>query len=119
VLAQDLIEYGFMPELVARLPVLIQYSALGVAALCDILADAGSGPLRVWKDYMADEGLDLRISDEVMMVIAEYAHALKLGARGLTQVLFPILADMTALARRTGASVVALRTEQFLAHPNM
>ena len=119
IIAQDLIEYGFMPELIARLPVLIQYGELDVDALAEILADPKAGPLKVWQDYMPMEGLELKISPEVVRIVAEYAHALKLGARGLTQILFPILAQVTSLAQQTGVSIVELRSDQFLAHPNM
>jgi ATP-dependent protease Clp ATPase subunit len=119
VIAQDVIEYGFMPELVARLPVLIEYSELSIEALREILADVEGGPLRVWRDYVPAEGLELQISDDAMTVIAEYAYALRLGARGLTQVVFPLLAQLTAVAKATGADVVQLRSEQLLAHPTM
>lgn len=119
VIAQDLIEYGFMPELIARLPVLMQYRALDVPALRDILVDADQGPLRGWQQYYDDLGLTLEVAPEVAEVIAQYAFALRLGARGLSQILFPILAESTTLARITGARIVALRSEQFLAHPSM
>lgn len=119
VIPQDLIEYGFMPELIARLPVLMQYRDLDVEALRQILADAESGPLRVWQQYFEQIGLRLTVGDDVAQVIAEYAFALKLGARGLSQILFPILAKATSLARATGLASVQLRVDQFLAHPTM
>ena len=119
VIAQDLIEYGFMPELIARLPVLMQYGALDVGALKEILLDAEQGPLRVWQQYYADLELTLDVSAEVGEIVAQYAFALKLGARGLSQILFPILADSTTIAKLTGATHVILRADQFLAHPSM
>lgn len=85
VIPQDLIEYGFMPELIARLPVLMQYRALDVPALREILMDAAQGPLRVWQQYYDDLGLELELSPEVGEVVAQYAFALRLGARGLAK----------------------------------
>jgi ATP-dependent protease Clp ATPase subunit len=119
VIPQDLIEYGFMPELIARLPVLMRYGPLGVDALRQILSDVEQGPLRVWTDYYPEIGLELELDEAVAQTIAEYAFALKLGARGLSQILFPILAQLTSLARATGGTRVKLRIEQFLAHPTM
>ena len=108
-----------MPELIARLPVLMQYGALDVGALKEILLDAEQGPLRVWQQYYADLELTLDVSAEVGEIVAQYAFALKLGARGLSQILFPILADSTTIAKLTGATHVILRADQFLAHPSM
>lgn len=119
VIPQDLIEYGFMPELIARLPVLMQYRDLHIAALQEILYDVDSGPLRVWLQYFEEMGIDLTLTDDVVRVISEYAFALKLGARGLSQILFPILANATSLARATGAQTIDLRADLFLAHPSM
>lgn len=119
VIPQDLIEYGFMPELIARLPVLMQYQELTVDALLEILANDDAGPLAVWQDYFAEMGIRLHLDQDVGRVISEYAFALRLGARGLSQILFPILAQATSIARSTNASDIVLRSDQFLAHPTM
>jgi ATP-dependent Clp protease ATP-binding subunit ClpX len=119
VIPQDMIEYGFMPELIARLPVIVQYQDLDVVALRRILEDMEEGPLRVWHDYFESIGLSMRLADDVLQVVAEFAHALKLGARGLSQILFPILAQATSMASSSGSTSIELRSDQFLAHPNM
>src|SRR5271163_4939369 len=88
----DLIGFGLAPELLARLPIVVQYDALRVADLTEILRDSHASPLTMWRDYLEGLGLRLTMTDEATDVIARRALQLQLGARGLQQIVFPIVA---------------------------
>lgn len=94
-LSIDLVNFGFLPELVARFPLLVHYGELTVDDLYEILSDDDTSPVAMWKEYLASRGSHLYIDDAALHWIADQAHGLTMGARGLQQVLFPVLADIS------------------------
>jgi ATP-dependent Clp protease ATP-binding subunit ClpX len=98
----DLIGFGLAPELLARLPIVVQYDALRVAELTEILRDAHLSPLSMWRDYLEGLGVRLTVTDDAIDVIARRALQLQLGARGLQQVVFPVVARLVEEAMMTG-----------------
>ena len=90
----DLIEFGFAPELIARLPIVVQYDALTTSDLVAILDDAEVSPLTMWREFLDGVGGRLTLTHEAALAIAERAHELRLGARGLHQITFPILSRL-------------------------
>lgn len=95
VISTDIISYGFIPELVARLPILISFEELGIGALISILNNHNVSPLQIWKNHFNSLGKNLTFSDKFLEGVAVQASKLDLGARGLQQVIFPILTEAT------------------------
>jgi ATP-dependent Clp protease ATP-binding subunit ClpX len=91
-ISADIISYGFLPEIVARLPLLIQFQPLAQSDLVSILANERIDPTRVFKEHFQDMGKSLELTDEALELVAGQALILNIGALGLQQVLFPILA---------------------------
>ncbi|WP_420312221.1 AAA family ATPase [Streptomyces sp. YS-B37] len=91
VISQDLVRYGFMPELIARLPVIIEFSPLSEDDLVGILQNKQTDPSQFYVNYMRSMGTELIIKADAQHWIAAAAARLKVGARGLHQVLFPML----------------------------
>lgn len=98
VTSRDLIHFGFAPELVARLPIVVQYDALTTADLVAILNDESVSPLTMWREFLDGVGGSLNLTDDAAAAIAERAHELRLGARGLQQITFPILSTLVERA---------------------
>ncbi|MFE5816635.1 AAA family ATPase [Streptomyces sp. NPDC056479] len=96
VLPEDLANYGFVKELVARFPALIQYSELSADDLVKILRNENISPLTVWRNYVRSLGTELSISRDAESHFAQKASELGLGARGLQQVLFPRISKLIA-----------------------
>jgi ATP-dependent Clp protease ATP-binding subunit ClpX len=94
VISADLITYGFLPELVARLPVLIDFVNLSSQDLVAIMNNDEVDPSLLWRRHFASMGKTLEISNEAKELIADRAERLNMGARGLHQVLFPMLARL-------------------------
>jgi ATP-dependent Clp protease ATP-binding subunit ClpX len=100
--AADLVAAGFLPELLGRLPVVIEFEPLSTEDLVAILELEAVSPLAVWRTYFERAlNASLRLEEAAKWVAAERAAALEMGARGLHQVLFPVLAE---LARETPRS---------------
>jgi ATP-dependent Clp protease ATP-binding subunit ClpX len=89
--ADDVVNFGFMPEMVARLPAIIQYELLAEDALLRILQHEQTSPLLVWKAHFEQLGKQLVFSDGFMQAVARRAAAVQMGARALQQIVFPAL----------------------------
>jgi len=92
IIAEDFVRYGFLPELVARFPVLVQFAPLTSSSLELILQTPAVSPVVFYDRYLASLGTTLVISDSVMARLASMAERLGMGVRGLHQTLFPLMA---------------------------
>jgi ATP-dependent Clp protease ATP-binding subunit ClpX len=95
VVSADLVSYGFLPELIARLPILIPFECLSADHLLGILNNPIVNPTNVWTEHFIRMGKALVIEDGAKQLIAEHAEGLNMGARGLQQVMFPMLARLS------------------------
>eukprot|EP01012_Entosiphon_sulcatum_P057039 TRINITY_DN80758_c0_g1_i1.p1 TRINITY_DN80758_c0_g1~~TRINITY_DN80758_c0_g1_i1.p1 ORF type:complete len:414 (+),score=86.71 TRINITY_DN80758_c0_g1_i1:48-1289(+) len=90
---QDLKSFGLIPELIGRLPVLTYLKPLDKAALRSILTEPKNALIKQYVHLFKMEGVDLRISDEVLDLIVDKALEFKLGARGLRGICEAIMVD--------------------------
>ncbi|MCS7035268.1 MAG: ATP-dependent Clp protease ATP-binding subunit ClpX [Saprospiraceae bacterium] len=91
--AQDVKQYGLIPELVGRLPVIVHLEPLDADTLQKILTQPRNALLRQYKQLFALEGIELDITPDAIQYIAEKAIEYKLGARGLRSLCEAILTD--------------------------
>jgi ATP-dependent Clp protease ATP-binding subunit ClpX len=100
---EDLIEYGFLPELIARFGFLVEFESLAKASLIKILNLQEDSPLLLYKTYFELNKVNLEIDELTKGYLAEEALRRKLGARPLRSLLFQLLeADVfDPLAGRT------------------
>lgn len=90
---QDLKNYGLIPELIGRLPVLTHLEPLDKATLISILVEPKNALLKQYKKLFDIEGIKLIFTDEAIDLIASKALEYKLGARGLRSLCEAILTD--------------------------
>ena len=112
VIAEDLVAFGFMKELVARIPVIIEFSQLTDLDLAKILETEAVDPSLFYKRYLEHLGSTLEITPEGRAHIAKAAARLEIGARGLHQVLFPILALLGQKAETDTPHFIILDAEE-------
>jgi len=79
---EDLIEYGMIPELSARMNLVVMRD-LSREALRDILVKSPDGPLAVQQRMAEREGYHLKLKDDLVEAIVDRAMAQGLGARPL------------------------------------
>lgn len=84
---EDLVEYGIIPELVGRLPVVTTLSPLDVDALVRVLTEPRNALVKQYQKYFEYEECQLKFDNAALRMIADRALERKTGARGLRAVL--------------------------------
>ncbi len=90
----DLRSYGFIPEFIGRLPVLVALEALTEDALVRILKEPKNAPLKQYKKLFSLDGIELEFTDEAVRTIAAKGAKLHSGARGLRTILESMMLDI-------------------------
>lgn len=95
VIAQDLVKFGLIPELVGRVPVITALKQLSREDLIKILSEPKNALLKQFKALFDMDDVELEFTDDALMAIADKTLEKKTGARGLRgimeNVLLPIM----------------------------
>ncbi|GAB6059274.1 ATP-dependent Clp protease ATP-binding subunit ClpX [Desulfonatronum parangueonense] len=89
----DLIKFGFIPELVGRLPILATLQDLKEDDLVRILTEPKNALVKQYQKLFEMENVRLRFTQDSLRAIARKAIERKTGARGLRNVLEGIMLD--------------------------
>lgn len=89
----DLVKYGIIPELVGRIPVITSLDPLDVDAFVRILREPKNSLFKQYKKLFDLDGVELEFTEEAAKLIAEKAHQLKTGARGLRSIMEQLMQD--------------------------
>ncbi|MBP6115712.1 MAG: ATP-dependent Clp protease ATP-binding subunit ClpX [Neisseriaceae bacterium] len=84
---EDLIQFGLIPELIGRLPVLTTLAELDEEALVNILTQPKNALVKQYQALFAMDGVELDILPSALKAVAKLAMARKTGARGLRSIL--------------------------------
>lgn len=92
---EDLMEYGMIPEVLGRFPVLVPFKELSIETLIDILTEPKHAIIKQFKEmYKFESNIDLEFTEPALKLIAEKAKEKKIGARGLRSVLEEVLDEV-------------------------
>jgi len=91
--AQDLKNFGLIPELIGRLPVLTHLDPLDKETLRQILLVPKNSIVKQYKRLFEMENITLSFDDDALDYIVEKASEYKLGARGLRSICEGIMTD--------------------------
>ncbi|RPE14094.1 ATP-dependent Clp protease ATP-binding subunit ClpX [Chitinophaga lutea] len=91
--SQDLKQFGLIPELLGRLPVVTYLNTLDKDALSAILTQPRNALVKQYKKLFKVEGIELEVADDAVEYIVDKALEYKLGARGLRSICEVLLAD--------------------------
>jgi ATP-dependent Clp protease ATP-binding subunit ClpX len=94
VTADDLIEFGMIPEFVGRLPVLAPLSPLDEEAMARILTEPRNALVRQYQKLFEMEGAELEFDQKALYEIARQALTRDTGARGLRSIVEEIMTDV-------------------------
>lgn len=107
----DLIKFGFIPELVGRLPILASLKDLNEDDLVRILVEPKNALVKQYQKLFEMENVRLRFTKDAMRAIARRAIVRKIGARGLRNVLETIMLDISyRLPSLTGVKECVVNT---------
>jgi len=105
VIADDLLNYGFIPELVGRLPVTVGLSKLDQDALVKVLTEPKDSLVKQYQALFNMDEVELEFSEKALVATANEALKQGTGARGLRSVLESTLLDvMYELPSMSGVS---------------
>lgn len=84
---QDLLKFGLIPELVGRMPVVTALRSLSQNDLVRILVEPKNALTKQYRELLRMEGVELEVTDEAILDIAQKALDREVGARGLRAIL--------------------------------
>ena len=94
VIAQDLVKFGLIPELVGRVPVITALKQLSREDLIRILSEPKNALLKQFKALFDMDNVELEFSDDALVAIADKTLEKKTGARGLRGIMEGVLMNI-------------------------
>lgn len=91
--AEDLVQYGLIPEFVGRLPMIATLEELDVAALVQILTEPKNALTKQYHKMFDMEGVEIDFREDGLTAVATKAMERKTGARGLRSILENVLLE--------------------------
>ena len=93
IIPKDLKDFGLIPEIIGRLPVLTYMNPLDEATLRAILTEPKNAIIKQYEKLFAMDDVKFTITEEALNFIVKKAVEYKLGARGLRSLCEAVLTD--------------------------
>lgn len=93
IIPKDLRDFGLIPEIIGRLPVLTHMDPLDEKTLRMILTEPKNSIIKQYQKLFIMDGIDFTINENALVYIVDKAVEYKLGARGLRSLCEAILTD--------------------------
>jgi len=94
VIPEDVIEYGMIPEIVGRLPIITTLSALDADALMKILTEPKNALIKQYQKLFEMEEAELTFTEEALKELAAKALERDTGARALRAITEELMLDL-------------------------
>ena len=94
VIPEDIIEYGMIPEMVGRLPVITTLSALDEEALIEILTEPKNALIKQYQRFFEMEDAGLEFTNGALHALAQKALKRDTGARALRAITEELMIDL-------------------------
>jgi ATP-dependent Clp protease ATP-binding subunit ClpX len=94
VIAEDIIEFGMIPEMVGRLPVITVLSVLDEKALIDILTKPKNALIKQYQKFFEMEDAELEFTNDGLHALAQKALEHDTGARALRSITEELMVDL-------------------------
>lgn len=110
IIPKDLKDFGLIPEIIGRLPVLTHMNPLDSKTLRAILTEPKNSIINQYKKLFAMDDVKLTINEKALQYIVDKAVEYKLGARGLRSLCEAALTD--AMFELPGTGIKSLNVTQ-------
>ena len=91
---EDLLEFGFIPEMVGRLPITVSLEPLDKDALVKVLTEPKNAIVKQYQQLFSIDGVELEFTQSALEAAAERALGHQTGARCLRYVIEETLLDV-------------------------
>jgi len=110
--SDDILEFGLIPELIGRLPVVTSLSPLDEDGLKRVLTEPKNALLRQYESLFRMEDCELKFTNDAIGAIARRAIDKGTGARGLRSITEEVMLDiMYELPDRKGSGAYTIDEE--------
>ncbi|MBQ9696962.1 MAG: ATP-dependent Clp protease ATP-binding subunit ClpX [Acidaminococcaceae bacterium] len=109
---EDMRNYGIIPELLGRLPVIVPLHELGSKELCRILTEPQNSLVKQYQEIFRCDDVELRFTDGALQAIADKAIRNGTGARGLRSIMESVLLDKMFTIKRNAKGQQLLLTKR-------
>jgi ATP-dependent Clp protease ATP-binding subunit ClpX len=92
--ADDLLQFGLIPEFVGRIPVIVSVDPLDQQMLVQVLTEPKNSIIKQYQRLFALDNVELVFTDDALQAAAAEALRYKTGARGLRTIIEEILLDV-------------------------
>ena len=92
--AEDVMQFGLIPELIGRLPVLVSVEPLDRESLVRILTEPKNSLVKQYEHLLSMDDIELEFEEEALDAAADLAMNLGTGARGLRGIIESCLLDV-------------------------
>jgi ATP-dependent Clp protease ATP-binding subunit ClpX len=114
VLPDDLLKFGFIPEIIGRLPSVAVLNPLDEKALIRILKEPRNALVKQYKKLLAMDGVKLDFTDPALRLIARAAIKRGIGARALRAIIEEVMLDVMFEAPSKGSVSKVAITESII-----
>ena len=91
---EDIIEYGMIPEMVGRLPVISTLEALDEKALIEILTKPKNALVKQYQKFFEMDNAELEFTTDALHALAQKALTRDTGARALRSITEELMVDL-------------------------
>ena len=91
---EDLMEYGIIPEIIGRLPIICTLETLDEDSLLRILTEPVNAPVKQYEKLLAMDGVELRFTEDALRAVAKTAIERKTGARSLKGIIEDVMLEV-------------------------
>jgi len=108
---EDLLEYGFIPEFVGRLPLVVSLDSLDEDSLVRVLTQPRNAIVKQYQYLFSIDDVELTFTDDALQAVAEHATHQNMGARGLRtiieQTLLEVMYQLPSIAGARSCTVTS------------
>jgi ATP-dependent Clp protease ATP-binding subunit ClpX len=115
VTSDDILEFGLIPELVGRLPVITALKPLDTDSLVRVLKEPRNALVRQFQKLFSMEDAQLQFTETALRAVAQRAKEKETGARGLRSIVESIMLDIMYDLPDTGRGQSYVITEDVVA----
>ena len=91
---EDLMQYGIIPEIIGRLPIICTLETLDEDALLRILTEPKNAPVKQYEKLLAMDNVKLEFAEDALRAVAKKAIERKTGARSLKGIIEDVMLDV-------------------------
>jgi len=110
IIPKDLKDFGLIPEIIGRLPVLTHMDPLDRDTLRSILTEPKNALIKQYQKLLEMDDVELTFTEDALWYIVDKALEYKLGARGLRSLCEAVLTD--AMYELPGSDIDSLEVDE-------